>query len=72
MKQITLNIPENKYMFFMDLINNLDFIEITDNQTLSKEDIEFIEGTKSSLKQVEDHQNNAIELKSAEKLLDEL
>jgi hypothetical protein len=72
MKQITLNVPDNKYLFFMDLIKNLDFIEISDNQTLSKEDVEFIEGTKKSLEQVEKHESNVIELKSAEKLLDEL
>ena len=28
MKQVTLNIPDNKYQFFLELIKNLNFIKI--------------------------------------------
>ena len=72
MKQIVINIPDNKYSFFMELINNLSFIRITDETKLSKKQSEFVEGTKNSLKQVEQHLNGKIKLKSAEQLFNEL
>ena len=28
MKQITINIPDNKFNFVMELFNNIDFIEV--------------------------------------------
>lgn len=30
MKQVVLNIKENKFQFFMELIQNLDFVKIED------------------------------------------
>lgn len=30
MKHITLQIPENKYAFFMELLRNFDFVKIED------------------------------------------
>jgi hypothetical protein len=30
MKQVLLNIPENKFHFFMELVKNLGFIKATD------------------------------------------
>ena len=72
MKQIVINIPDNKYSFFMELINNLSFIRITDETKLSKKQSEFVEGTKKSLMQVEQHLNGKVKLKSAEQLFNEL
>jgi hypothetical protein len=30
MKQVILNIPENKFKFFMELVKNLGFVKATD------------------------------------------
>jgi hypothetical protein len=72
MKQIVLNIPDNKYRFFMELIKSLDFVKIKKEVSLTNEQKDFIEGTKKSLLQVDQHLKGEIKLKSAEKLLDEL
>jgi hypothetical protein len=72
MKQVVLNIPDNKYTFFMELVNNLGFVKLTDEVTLTKKKKEFINGNINSLKQVEQHLKGEIKLKTAEQLFDEL
>jgi len=72
MKQVVLNIPDNKYPFFMELIKNLDFVKIQKVVKLTKKQKEFIEGTKNSLEQVEQHLKGEIELKTADQLYNEL
>ncbi|MFO8066440.1 MAG: hypothetical protein R6U11_02545 [Bacteroidales bacterium] len=72
MKQIVLNIPDNKYRFFMELIKSLGFVKIKKEVRLTNEQKDFIDGTKKSLLQVDQHLKGEIKLKSAEKLLDEL
>lgn len=37
MKQITLSIPEEKYDFFLELLNNMDFVSIEDFPAIPKE-----------------------------------
>jgi len=72
MKQVVLNIPDNKYIFFMELVESLDFIKIKEEVKLTKKQIEFVEGTKNSIEQVEQHLNGQIKLKTAEQLYNEL
>ncbi len=72
MKQITLNIPDNKYPFFMELVKSLGFVKVSDELKLTKKQQEFVEGTKKSLEQVEQHLKGKIKLKSADQLFDEL
>jgi len=36
MKQVTINIEERKYKFFMELIKNFDFLTIADENTAKK------------------------------------
>ncbi len=72
MKQVVLNIPDNKYAFFMELVKSLGFVKVPDENKLNKEQIEFVEGTKNSLVQVEQHLKGEIKLKTADQLLDEL
>ncbi|MCK5103079.1 MAG: hypothetical protein KAR17_09695 [Cyclobacteriaceae bacterium] len=72
MKQITLNIPENKYRFFLELLKNLGFIKVKEEDNLSKDQREFIEDLKESLTQVDLHLKGQINLKSADELLGEL
>lgn len=72
MKQVTLNIPDNKYPFFIELIKSLNFVKVPGESTLTKEQLEFVKGTKKSLKQVEQHLKGEIKLKSANQLLEEI
>ncbi len=72
MKQITLNIPDKKYVFFKELIENLGFVKIESEQKLYNEEQIFIDEVKDSLNQVEEHLKGKIQLKSVNRLLDEL
>jgi len=73
MKQIIINLPENKYDFFIELVKNLGFkTENTDKTILTRKQIEFVEGTKNALNDVNRHLNGEIKLKTVEQLLDEL
>jgi len=72
MKQLIIHIPDNKYQFFMELIKSLGFIKVSEEVNLTKNQQEFVEGTKNSLEQVEQHLKSEIKLKTAEELLDEL
>ena len=72
MKQITLNIPDNKYPFFMELVKSLGFVKVSEETKLTKKQEEFVEGTKQSLDQVNQHLKGEIQLKTADQLLDEL
>ncbi|MDP3446354.1 MAG: hypothetical protein Q8T08_26140 [Ignavibacteria bacterium] len=71
-KQVVLNIPENKYSFFMELVKSLGFVKIPEEVELTKKQKEFVEGTKNSLEQMEQHLKGEIELKTAEQLFNEL
>lgn len=31
MKQVTLNIPDNKYQFFLELVKSLNFVKVKDD-----------------------------------------
>jgi hypothetical protein len=72
MKQVVLNIPDNKYPFFMELVKSLGFVKVPDELELTTEQQEFVEGTKKSLEQVEQHIKGEIKLKTADQLFDEL
>ncbi len=72
MKQVILNIPDSKYPFFMELVKSLSFVKIPDQAMPTKKQQEFVEGTKNSLQQVEQHLNGEIKLKTADQLLNEL
>ena len=72
MKQVTLNIPDSKYPFFMELVKSLGFVKVSEETNLTKKQQEFVEVTKNSLEQVEQHLKGEIKLKSADQLFDEL
>lgn len=72
MKQVVLNVPDNKYPFFMELIKSLGFVKVTGEAKLTNDQQDFVNGTKKSLEQVEQHLKGEIELKSADQLLNEL
>jgi predicted transcriptional regulator len=58
MKQLTINIKDDKYSFFLELIKSMDFVSIADNEdwyeTLSAND------KKSIQKGIEDIENGRI------------
>ncbi|HNW50469.1 MAG TPA: hypothetical protein PKH79_05265 [Prolixibacteraceae bacterium] len=72
MKQVVVNIPDNKYHFFMELIKSLNFVVLSREEEQTKKQMEFVSGTKQSLEQVEKHLSGQIKLKTADQLLDEL
>jgi len=72
MKQVVLNIPDNKYPFFMELVKSLGFIKVPEEAKLTKKQQEFVEGTKKSLEQIEQHLKGEIKLKTADQLFNEL
>ncbi len=72
MKQIILNVPDNKYSFFMELVKNLGFVKVQKEGELSESQLEFIKGIKKSLKQAEKHLKGDITLKIADQLYNEL
>jgi hypothetical protein len=74
MKQVVVNIPDNKYTFFIELVKNLGFtpeIKSEDKQLTYKQQ-QFVDELKESLNQVEQHMQGKIKLKTADELLNEL
>lgn len=69
MKQVVIEIPDNKFNFFMELVNNLGFTKV---KQISKEQQQFVADLQHSLQQVEQHLRGEIKLKTADQLLDEL
>jgi len=70
MKQIILNIKESNYLFFMELINNLDFVEIEDDAGDSKEEI--ILNLTQAFKDLKDYKEGKLKTTSAKAFIDEL
>ncbi len=72
MKQVVLNVPDNKYPFFMELVKSLGFVKVPAETEVTKNQQDFIDGTKKSLEQVEQHLKGEIKLKTVDQLLNEL
>jgi hypothetical protein len=74
MKEITIEVPDNKLDFFLELVTNLSFTKIQkiDGESLTTEQQEFVNDLKSSLEQAELHQQGKIKLKNAKNFLLEL
>lgn len=51
MKQVVLNIPENKFSFFMELVRNFKYIKI--EKTVEIADSDIVEGIRQGLKEVQ-------------------
>ncbi|MET3129652.1 hypothetical protein ABID42_004778 [Arcicella rosea] len=52
MKQVTLNIPENKFAFFMQLVNSLNFVQVADPK--SEYNSEFVDKIQQSRQEYKD------------------
>lgn len=42
MKQITLNIPDNKFSFFLQLINSLSFVQVATTENYNPEFVDKV------------------------------
>lgn len=69
MQRVVIDIPDNKFNFFMELVNNLGFKKI---KKLSERQKEFIDDLQRSIEQVKQHQEGKIKLQSARDFLHEL
>lgn len=69
MQRIVIDIPDNKYNFFMELVNNLGFKKV---KQISKEQKIFVDDLQHSLEQAKQHQEGKIKLQSARDFLNEL
>ena len=56
----------------MELVKSLGFVKVPGENTLNKNQQEFVEGTKKSLEQVDQHLKGEIKLKTADQLFNEL
>lgn len=74
MKKLVLNVPENKYHFFLKVIENFSFVKVAETKDikLSNKQNRFIEDTKQSLEEVILHEQGKLELKTLDQVLDEL
>ncbi len=74
MKELIIEIPDNKIDFFIELIQNLSFVKIqkVDGKPLTIAQQEFIDELKSALDQSELHRQGKIKLKDARSFLLEL
>lgn len=74
MKEITIEIPDNKLDFFLELVKSLSFTKIQkiDGEPLTLAQQEFFDDLKSAFNQVELHQEGKIKLKNARNFLLEL
>ncbi|MFO7873136.1 MAG: hypothetical protein R6U62_01490 [Bacteroidales bacterium] len=66
MKQLTINISDNKYQTFLEFIKTLDYVEVpeADKESLSE--------LQNSLNQVKMMQDGKIEKQNAQDFIDEL
>ncbi len=68
MKQVTLNIPENKFAFFMQLINALDFVQIA--EPTSEYNPEFVDKIQQSRQEYQDRNYISIEKENLKDFLE--
>lgn len=69
MKQVILNIPDNRFQFFMELIKDLNYVSVK-NPDNKEQDI--LNGIKDAVNEVKLAKKGKIKLQSAQDLLDEL
>ena len=74
MKEIILQVPDNQYSFFLELIKKLKFAKITESKAkvFTPKQQEFIADLKQSLQDVDLHLQGKVKLQDAREFLDEL
>ncbi|MFN3852306.1 MAG: DUF2683 family protein [Spirosomataceae bacterium] len=69
MKQITLNIPDNKFAFFMQLVRSLDFIQIASSEQNDEYSDEFIHKIQESRKEYKEGDFISVEKENLKEFL---
>jgi hypothetical protein len=69
MNQVLIDVSDNKFNFFMELVDNPGFKKV---KQASREQQQFVDDLQHSLEQVKQHQEGKIKLQSAKGFLDEL
>ncbi len=74
MTEFTISIEEDKFGPFLDLIKDLEYANITklDGKKVSKKLVQFLQDTRSGLKEAELHRRGEIELQDAREFFLEL
>lgn len=70
MKEVTLYIPEKKFLFFMELINSLDFVK-KEESAIHGED-QAVKGFKEAVRQINLVKEGKLKARDARELLNEL
>ncbi|HET8858744.1 hypothetical protein [Marivirga sp.] len=68
MKQLTLNIADDKVQFFLELIKNFDFIVLEEGD----DDLAIMANISKGIKDAKEIEEGKLKTRSAQKLLDEL
>ena len=71
MKHISLTIPDNKYQFFLELIENLSFVEVEDDKAVDSEK-KVLKSIEQGFKEVKMVQEGKLKSRPAKEFLDEL
>ena len=71
MRQVTLNVKDGKFQFFLELIKSLDFVQLEGEQDTKKSpyDPEFVAKVKQSEKEFEEGNYTVVEKKGLKNLL---
>jgi len=77
MKQVTINIPENKFAFFMKLMKSLNFVKVVEPAKTAEEQLtpgqrETWENIKQGFVELKLAEEGKIKFRPVEELLDEL
>ena len=71
MRQVTLNVKDGKFQFFLELIKSLDFVQLEGEQDAKKSpyDPDFVAKIKQSEKEFEEGNYTIVEKKGLKNLL---
>jgi hypothetical protein len=69
-QQLVLNVEENKYQFFIELIKNFDFIQVAENLGDAKNDI--VSNLADGFKQIKQIKTGKLKTRSVEEFLNEI
>ena len=72
MNQVTIEVPDNKYSFFLELINNLGFVSHTRKTRVAEKENPVLQSLKQGLKEVEMAKSGKLKTKSLKDFLNEV
>ncbi len=70
MKRVTLTIQDTKFQFFMELIKNLDFVKVEEDEGDSKEEI--VANLRQGFKELNLYKQGKLQTTPAKEFLNEL